>query len=77
MNPYLTSGITGAAPIWHDIMMELLKDKANEVSPKPDTVISVPCYFGRPEYFVFGTEPIGGRCGPIPSATPSAVITPR
>jgi membrane peptidoglycan carboxypeptidase len=27
MNPSLTSGITGAAPIWHDIMTELLKNK--------------------------------------------------
>lgn len=76
MNPYLTSGVTGAAPIWRDIMTELLKDKPNEVPAKPDGVISIPCYFGRPEYFVAGTEPAGGRCGPIPSATPSATITP-
>ena len=75
MNPYLTSGITGAAPIWHDIMTELLKDKPNEAPSKPDTVVSVSCYFGRPEYFLAGTEPKGGRCGPLPSATPSATIT--
>ncbi len=76
MNPYLTSGITGAAPIWHDIMIELLKDKPDETPIKPETVISVPCYFGRPEYFVVGTEPTNGRCGPIPLATPSATIAP-
>lgn len=31
MNPYLVSGVTGAAPIWNDIMSFLLKDK--EASP--------------------------------------------
>jgi membrane peptidoglycan carboxypeptidase len=76
MNPTLSSGITGAAPIWHDIMVELLKDKPNETPPKPDTVISLPCYFGRPEYFLLGTEPTGGRCGQIPTATPSGSLTP-
>lgn len=76
MHPFLTSGITGAAPIWHNIMTELLKNKPNEIPPKPDTVVSVPCYFGRPEYFIVGTQPPGGRCGSIPSATPSITITP-
>jgi penicillin-binding protein 1C len=71
MNPYLTSGITGAAPIWHDMMVELLKNKEDEVTPRPDTVISLPCYFNRPEFFVKGTEPVGGRCVPIPSPSPS------
>jgi 1A family penicillin-binding protein len=76
MNPALTSGVTGAAPIWHDIMNELLKDKPNEIPPKPDTVLSLPCYFGRPEYFIAGSEPAGGRCGPIPVATPSGTLVP-
>ncbi|HLD24506.1 MAG TPA: transglycosylase domain-containing protein [Patescibacteria group bacterium] len=71
MNPYLTSGITGAAPIWHDIMVELLKDKPDEVNPKPETVVSLPCYFGKVEYFVTGTEPPGGRCAPLPTITPT------
>lgn len=77
MNSYLTSGVTGAAPIWHDIMTELLKNIPNEVTPKPDTVVSVPCYFGRPEYFILGTEPKSGRCASIPSATLSATIAPH
>lgn len=71
MNPYLTSGITGAAPIWHDIMVELLKDKPDETPLKPTTVVSLPCYFGRVEYFISGTEPAGGRCAPIPTQTPT------
>lgn len=70
MHPYLTSGITGAAPIWHDIMTELLKDRPNEIFPKPDTVVSIPCYFGRPEYFEKGTEPASGTCVPIPTPQP-------
>lgn len=75
MDPYLTSGITGAAPIWHDIMVELLKDKPDEVLPKPNNVIAIPCYFGRVEYFARGTEPAGGRCAPLP--TPSPTPTPK
>ncbi len=71
MDPYLTSGVTGAAPIWHDLMTELLKDKEDEVLPKPDTIISLPCYFGRPEYFIKGTEPTGGKCAPIPTPSPT------
>jgi penicillin-binding protein 1C len=71
MDPFLTSGVTGAAPIWHDIMTELLKDKPDEVTPKPDTVVAIPCYFNRLEYFVKGTEPASGRCAPIPTPTPS------
>lgn len=76
MDPLLTSGVTGAAPIWHDIMTELLKDKPDEVALKPDTVIAIPCYFNRPEYFIKGTEPAGGQCAPIPTPTPSPSPTP-
>lgn len=74
MNPFLTSGITGAAPIWHDIMTELIKNIPDEVAPMPEGIVAVPCYFGRTEYFVKGTEPIGGRCAPIP--TPSVTPSP-
>lgn len=74
MDPMLTSGVTGAAPIWHDIMTEFLQGKPDEVSAQPDDVTSLPCYFNRPEYFIKGTEPAGGRCAPIP--TPSTTPTP-
>ncbi len=80
MDPFLTSGVTGAAPIWHDIMTELLKDKLDEVQPQPEDVIGVPCYYGKLEYFVKGTEPASGRCAPLPtpapSPAPSGVPTP-
>ena len=35
----LASGITGAAPIWHEIMSYLLEDKPNEPMQKPPDVI--------------------------------------
>jgi membrane peptidoglycan carboxypeptidase len=62
MNPVLTSGITGAAPIWHDIMSELLKNKPDEVPATPSGIIALPCYYGRTEYFIKGTQPASGRC---------------
>lgn len=76
MHPLLTSGVTGATPIWHDIMAELLKDKLDEVPLRPDAVITIPCYFGRNEFFVRGTEPSFGRCIPLPTPTPSVSPTP-
>ncbi len=76
MDPYLTSGVTGASPIWHDIMTEILKDQPDETLPRPEGVVSVPCYYGRPEYFIKGTEPIRGQCAPIPTPKPSESPTP-
>ncbi len=67
---YLASGITGAAPIWHSIMAELLKNKPQEPLQRPPDVIQkaicavsglLPVSNGtcqtRFEYFVKGTEP--------------------
>ncbi|MDO8451749.1 MAG: PBP1A family penicillin-binding protein [bacterium] len=77
MDPYLSSGVTGAAPIWHDTMEMLLKEKADETFPQPKNVIAVPCYFGKVEYFIRGTEPSLGRCVPFPSSTPSLSPSPQ
>ncbi|RJQ38400.1 penicillin-binding protein [Candidatus Microgenomates bacterium] len=66
----LVSGITGAAPIWHKLMANLLKDKKPEWPQKPDDVIGMsvcnasgllpakdnPCPT-RFEYFLIGTQP--------------------
>lgn len=76
MDPYLTSGVTGAAPIWHDIMVEILKNKPDEVAPKPDGIVTIPCYFGRLEYFVRGSEPVSSRCASIPTPMPTLSPTP-
>ena len=70
----IASGITGAAPIWHDIMTELLKDKTPHPFSRPPSVIQkkicsisglIPPPDGTPnrcetrfEYFVQGTEPL-------------------
>lgn len=39
MDPKLTSGITGAAPIWHRIMADLLKDKPNVAFARPADIV--------------------------------------
>lgn len=38
MNPKLASGITGATPIWHDIMANLLSDKPDVPFQKPTKI---------------------------------------
>lgn len=37
MHPTLTSGVTGAAPIWHEIMKEILKDKPDKSFQQPES----------------------------------------
>ena len=62
MNPYLTSGVTGAAPIWHRVMQYLLENKATGLPfAQPENIIAKPCYGTRLEYFLSGTE-IRGYC---------------
>ena len=39
MNPYLSSGITGAAPIWNRIMRLLLKNQPDLWPIRPETVV--------------------------------------
>lgn len=72
----LTSGITGAAPIWNDIMSHLLKNRTPEPMSRPASVIqksvcsdigALPSPAGsgascptRFEYFIRGTEPTLG-----------------
>lgn len=49
MNPYLVSGVTGAAPIWNDIMSYVLKNQAPIWQEKPSDVASAPvCATGMP-----------------------------
>ena len=58
MNPYLTSGITGAAPIWNKIMALLLKKYStkNTWFEKPNDIVEKTCFGGKKEYFLSGTE---------------------
>ena len=65
---YVASGVTGASPIWHNIMAELLKDKPDEKFPEPGDLAKVeicattgtlPCNGcpTRTEWFLPGTQP--------------------
>ena len=58
MKPYLTSGITGAAPIFNRVMSYLLKNysSGSKWYERPANVVTKNCFFGRVEYFVKGTE---------------------
>jgi len=71
MDPKLTSGITGAAPIWHEVFSLLLENKEDMINPVPSNIISIPCNYNRNEYFIKGTEPSGGKCVPLPSYSPT------
>ncbi|MCR4324651.1 MAG: penicillin-binding protein 1C [Candidatus Curtissbacteria bacterium] len=68
MHPSLSSGVTGAAPIWNGIMTALLNDKVNEAFKVPSGVVGKEiCTLtggtknegcnNRFEYFLAGTEP--------------------
>ncbi len=72
MSPTLASGITGAAPIWHAIMEELLKKNPETPPVQPDNVIKKYC-MGRDEYFIKGTENTV-NCGFQPSPTNASGI---
>ncbi len=68
MNPAITSGVTGAAPIWNQIITEVLKDKRPESFKMPSGINTVEICSttggqkkdgcsNRFEYFIAGTEP--------------------
>ena len=68
MDPRISSGVTGASPIWQKIMIAALKDKPNEAMARPDSVVEVEIdglMGGQPregsprrrELFTKGTEP--------------------
>ena len=74
MNQAISSGATGASPIWNRIMRVVLKGKGDEPPKKPDNVVAftIDAFGGglpvggqptRSEYFIKGTEPTGP--GPI------------
>ncbi|PJE62860.1 penicillin-binding protein [Candidatus Roizmanbacteria bacterium CG10_big_fil_rev_8_21_14_0_10_39_6] len=71
MNPALTSGITGAAPIWRKLIEQIVsKSFFTEKVYVPEGVIKKKCYFGRDEYFVQGTQSSSSCAGYTPSTTP-------
>ncbi len=70
MDPWLTSGVTGAAPIWNKIMSYALKDKKESWPKQPEGIVGLQvcpitgllppdgedCH-PRYEYFIKGTQP--------------------
>jgi len=42
MHPFLTSGVTGAAPIWNKIMTHVLKNQPDEWPQKPNGITGLP-----------------------------------
>lgn len=71
MNPYLVSGITGAAPIWNGVMTKILENQPDLPPVKPDSVIGTrvctstglavsvsPGCASRFEYILNGTEKV-------------------
>lgn len=68
MNPKIASGLTGASPIWHKVMVSLLKKYQDGIVDKPEKVkaMEIDAFLGglpkegypkRSEYFIAGTEP--------------------
>lgn len=70
MSPWLVSGVSGAAPIWHQIMTKTLENQSDEWPKKPENIVGLqvcslsgfrpnpsnPCET-RFEYFIKGQEP--------------------
>jgi 1A family penicillin-binding protein len=53
MDPQLTSGITGASPIWHRIMVKLLEDKPDLAFTKPQDIVEG-VLNGRKDFLLVG-----------------------
>lgn len=72
MHPFLTSGITGAAPIWNKVMTYLLEYHGHKNSwfSQPDDIIAKDCYGGKKEYFLTETQN-KVACGRSFNLTPS------
>lgn len=66
----LVSGVSGAAPIWRKIILEVLRDKPNVTFQPPEGIVSANVdsisgyrehdgFGSRTEFFIKGTEPSG------------------
>ncbi len=79
MNPLLTSGITGAAPIFNRVMSMILSENPlklpaqSENFVQPKNIVRRDCYYKKGEVFVSGTESKVNCMRPGLSVTP----TPR
>lgn len=66
---YVASGVTGATPIWHKIITNLLANKPSYEWPIPENVVAISLCGsnGKKEYFLDGTQP-AFACIPRPQA---------
>lgn len=71
MSQTLASGITGAAPIWHKIMTNLLANTTDKEIALPENVVKKFC-LGAYYYFIKGTENSVNCVLPKPNPTPTA-----
>jgi membrane peptidoglycan carboxypeptidase len=69
MSQNLASGITGAAPIWHDIMLDLLSNFSSANMVIPADIMQKDC-LGRKEYFISSTENLVNCNYVFPTPTP-------
>ncbi|HEX7042529.1 MAG TPA: transglycosylase domain-containing protein, partial [Patescibacteria group bacterium] len=70
MSQTLASGITGAAPIWHQIMSSLLGNSKDAPLVIPSDIVSKTCS-GHTEYFIKGTENSVNCANIFPTWTPT------
>ncbi len=83
MNQLLTSGITGASPIWNRVMTRVLERNIDISSTSVDEFFSVPqgvvtkgCHFGKIEYFRAGSEQ-RQDCNSKPLTVTPVPVSPR
>jgi len=63
MNSYLASGLTGAAPIWNEIMQVVLENEEQRKFEIPDNVfLKIDESCGRREYFTKGSNVPASLC---------------
>jgi len=55
LSPTLASGVTGAAPLWREVMENVIKDKSESILSVPENVETKKC-FGYEAYFLEGTQ---------------------
>ncbi len=76
MNPLLTSGITGAAPIFNKVMNMIISDNPLKFPAQtlnftqPSNIVRRDCYYKKGEVFISGTE------GKVNCMRPGLSVTP-